>query len=65
MQPKQKPLHVNNDIDEIYLDICQTYTFAHYRSLGSSMVRASHQSSESCRFDPCLEPRNHFSEDRA
>ena len=28
-------------------------------------VRASHQSSEGCRFDPRLGLRNHFSEDRA
>ena len=29
------------------------------------MVRAPHQSSEGCGFDPCLGLMNHFSEDRA
>ena len=33
---------------------------AHHLSLGSSMVRASHRSSERCRFDSCLGLRNHF-----
>ena len=34
------------------------------RFLGSSMVRASHRSSEGCMFDPRLGFRNRFSEDR-
>ena len=37
-------------------------TLAHHLSLGSSMVRTSHRSSESCGFDPRLGLRNRFSE---
>ena len=33
---------------------------AHHLSLGSSMVRASHRSSEGCGFDPHLGLGNHF-----
>ena len=45
--------------------ICRTCTLAHHLSLGSSMVRASHRSSEGCGFDPHLELRNCFSEVKA
>ena len=45
--------------------ISRTCTLAHHMSLGSSMVRASHRSSEGCGFDPCLVLRNRFSEVRA
>ena len=43
---------------------CQTCTLAHQLSLGSSMVRATHQSSEGCGFDPRLGLRKRFAEDR-
>ena len=39
---------------------CRTCTLAHHLNLCSSMVRASHRSSESCRFDPRLSLRNRF-----
>ena len=45
--------------------ICRTCTLALHISLGSSMIRASHRSSEGCRFDRRLGLRNRFSEDRA
>ena len=38
--------------------ICRTCTLAHHLSLGGSMVRVSHQSSEGCRFDPRLGLKN-------
>ena len=38
----------------------QICTLAHHLSLGTSMVRASHRSSEGCGFNPCLGLRNHF-----
>ena len=41
-----------------------TCTSAHHLSLGSSMVRPSHRSSEGCGLDPRLGLRNRFSEDR-
>ena len=40
--------------------MCQTCTLAHHLSLGCSMFRTSHQSSESCGFDPNLGVRNRF-----
>ena len=45
--------------------ICRTCSSALHLSLGSSMVRASHRSSEGCGFDPRLGLKNRFSEDRA
>ena len=42
------------------LYLCFICTLAHHLSLSSSMVRASHRSSESCGFDPRLGLRNHF-----
>ena len=45
--------------------ISRTCTLAYHLSLGSSMIRASHRSSEGCGFDPRIELRNRFSEDRA
>ena len=52
-----------------YCYYCDIYvyiacTFARHLSLGSSMVRASHRLSESCRFDPRLGLRNRFSDVR-
>ena len=40
--------------------IYRTCILAHHLSLRSSMVRASHRSSEGCGFDHRLELRNHF-----
>ena len=78
VRPKCKPLYVNHDIDEIYIlefwELLLTYsgfclgrTYAELAPLltiwvGSSMVRASHRSSESCGFDPRMGLRNHFSD---
>ena len=36
------------------------FHLAHHLSLGSSMIRASHRSSEGCGFDARLGLRNHF-----
>ena len=46
------------------LHICQTCTLACHLSLGNSMIRASHRSSEGCGFDPHLGLRNLFPEVR-
>ena len=52
----------------LYLSVaylCRTCTWARHLSLGSSMVRASHRSSEGCGFDPRLGLRHRFSENGA
>ena len=69
VRPKRKPLYINNDMDEIRWKIMKNNFFIRWKkkkmSLGSSMVGASHRSSEGCGFDPHLGLRNRFSEDRA
>ena len=59
---------INNIINISWLPprshICRTCTLARHLSLGSSMVRASHRSSEGRGFDPRPGLNNRFSENR-